>query len=134
MEVIDQFKRLSENEQGKVVEFIRKDSSSKVRYADDEAAKAAAEAVFDEHPELFRKLAQWAIRLHWGIESMHWILDMTFREDESRTRIGHAAKTLSMARKFALNLLRKTPGKESIKGKQQIAGWNQEYLLKILQV
>lgn len=58
MEVIDQFKRLPENEQGKVVEFIRKDSSSKVRYADDEAAQAAAEAVFDEHPELFRKLAQ----------------------------------------------------------------------------
>jgi hypothetical protein len=58
MEVIDQFKRLPENEQGKVVEFIRKDSSSKVRYADDEAAQAAAEAVFNEHPELFRKLAQ----------------------------------------------------------------------------
>jgi len=58
MEVIDQFKRLPEDEQGKVVEFIRKDSSAKVRYADDEAAQAAAEAVFGEHPELFRKLAQ----------------------------------------------------------------------------
>jgi hypothetical protein len=58
MEVIDQFKRLPEDEQGKVVEFIRKDSSAKVRYADDEAAKAAAEAVFGEHPELFRKLSQ----------------------------------------------------------------------------
>jgi len=49
---------IPEDEQGKVVEFIRKDSSAKVRYADDEAAKAAAEAVFGEHPELFRKLAQ----------------------------------------------------------------------------
>ena len=58
MEFIDQFKRLPENEQGKVVEFIRKDRSAKVRYADDESAKEAAEAVFDEHPELFRKLAQ----------------------------------------------------------------------------
>lgn len=58
MEVIDYFKRLPEDEQGKVVEFIRKDSSTKVRYADDEAAKAAGEAVFGEHPELFRKLAQ----------------------------------------------------------------------------
>ena len=74
-----------------------------------------------------------AIRSHWGVESMHWILDMTFREDESRARLGHAAKTLSMARKFALNLLRKAPGKDSIKGKQQTAGWNQKYLLKILQ-
>ena len=58
MEVIDHFKRLPEEEQGKVVEFIRKDSSAKMRYADDEAAKAAGEAVFNEHPELFRKLAQ----------------------------------------------------------------------------
>ncbi|MCH2156380.1 MAG: hypothetical protein MK080_10300 [Opitutales bacterium] len=58
MEVIDYFKRLPEDEQGKVVEFIRKDSSTKVRYADDDAAKAAGEAVFGEHPELFRKLAQ----------------------------------------------------------------------------
>jgi hypothetical protein len=72
MEVINQFKRLPENEQGKVVEFIRKDNSSKVCYADDEAAQATAEAaqataeaaqataeaVFNEHPELFRKLAQ----------------------------------------------------------------------------
>ena len=74
-----------------------------------------------------------AIRSHWGIESMHWTLDMTFREDESRVRLGHAAKTLSIARKFALNLLRKAPGKDSIKGKQQTAGWNQEYLMKILQ-
>jgi len=74
-----------------------------------------------------------AIRSHWGVESMHWILDMTFREDESRVRIGHAAKTLSIARKFALNLLRRAPGKDSIKGKQQIAGWNQDYLLNILQ-
>ncbi|MBT63107.1 MAG: ISAs1 family transposase, partial [Puniceicoccaceae bacterium] len=74
-----------------------------------------------------------AIRSHWGIESMHWTLDMTFREDESRVRLGHAAKTLSIARKFALNLLRKAPGKDSIKGKQQTAGWNQEYLMEILQ-
>jgi hypothetical protein len=58
MEVIDQFKRLPDNEQGKVVEFIRKDISAKVRYAEDDAAKAAGEAVFNEHPELFRKLAQ----------------------------------------------------------------------------
>lgn len=58
MEVIDQFKRLPENEQGKVVEFIRKDSSSKVLYTNDKAAQAAAEAVFEEHPDLFRKLAE----------------------------------------------------------------------------
>jgi len=58
MEVIDQFKCLPEDEQGKVVEFIRKDSSAKARYADDAAAQAAAEAAISEHPELFRKLAE----------------------------------------------------------------------------
>lgn len=58
MEVIDQFKRLSREEQSKVVEFIQKDCSAKVRYAGDEAAMTAAKAVFGEHPELFRKLAQ----------------------------------------------------------------------------
>ena len=58
MEVIEQFKRLPQDEQGKVVEFIQQDVSAKVRYADDEAAMAAAKAVFGEHPELFRKLAQ----------------------------------------------------------------------------
>ena len=58
MEVIDQFKRLPQEEQGKVVEFIQQDRSAKVRYADDEAAMTAAKAVFGEHPELFRKLAQ----------------------------------------------------------------------------
>jgi hypothetical protein len=58
LEVIEQFKRLPQNEQGKVVEFIQQDVSAKVRHADDEAAMAAARAVFGEHPELFRKLAQ----------------------------------------------------------------------------
>ena len=58
MEVINQFKRLPREEQGKVVEFIQQDRSAKVRYADDKAAMTAARAVFDEHPELFRKLAQ----------------------------------------------------------------------------
>ncbi|MBC2595406.1 hypothetical protein H5P28_14150 [Ruficoccus amylovorans] len=58
LEVIEQFKRLPQQEQGKVVEFIQQDVSAKVRHADDKAAMAAARAVFDEHPELFRKLAQ----------------------------------------------------------------------------
>ena len=50
LEIIEEIKRLPEDERGKVVEFMRKDRSSKVRYADDEAARAAAEAVFDEPP------------------------------------------------------------------------------------
>ena len=49
-----------------------------------------------------------AVRRHWGIEnSLHWVLDMAFREDESRIRIGHAAHNLSILRRMALNLLRR---------------------------
>ncbi|MDP0495409.1 MAG: hypothetical protein Q7Q73_04295 [Verrucomicrobiota bacterium JB024] len=58
VEVIEQYKRLPRQEQGKVAEFIRQGLSDKVSYADDKRAQAAAETVFDEHPELFRKLAQ----------------------------------------------------------------------------
>jgi len=58
VELIEQFKRLPQSEQGKVVEFIQRDASAKVRYADDKTALAAAKEVFEEHPELFRKLAQ----------------------------------------------------------------------------
>lgn len=58
VELIEEFNRLPQEEKGKVVEFIRQDMAGTVRYADDEAAKAAAESVFSEHPDLFRKLAQ----------------------------------------------------------------------------
>jgi hypothetical protein len=57
-EIIEEIKRLPEAEKGKVVEYIRQDSANQVRYASDNAAEAASEEVFAEHPELFRKLAQ----------------------------------------------------------------------------
>jgi predicted transposase YbfD/YdcC len=47
-----------------------------------------------------------AARAHWGVEAMHWVLDVTFREDDCRVRKGHAARNLSAIRKFALSALR----------------------------
>ena len=75
-----------------------------------------------------------AVRSHWGIEnSLHWILDMAFREAESRIRTGHAAHNLSILRRMALNLLRReTPTKGGIAAKRKQAGWNDGYLLKVL--
>ncbi|MCE2468506.1 MAG: ISAs1 family transposase [Caldilineaceae bacterium] len=68
-----------------------------------------------------------AVRSHWGIEnSLHWVLDMALREDESRIRTGHAAHNLSLLRRLALNLLRR----DAARRKQ--AGWNDAYLLKVL--
>ena len=58
-----------------------------------------------------------AVRGHWGIESMHWVLDVNFREDDSRTREGTLGNNLSWLRRFAISLLKQHPQKESIIGK-----------------
>jgi len=58
------------------------------------------------------------IRAHWGVENnLHWVLDVTFREDEQRKRAKHAAKNFAIVRKIALNLLKKDTGKESLRTK-----------------
>ena len=79
-----------------------------------------------------KRFAQ-AVRGHWGIEnSLHWVLDVTFDEDQSRTRERRMADNLSWLRRFAINLLKHHPSKHSIKGKSQIAGWNNEFLMEVL--
>ncbi len=74
------------------------------------------------------------VRSHWGIENkLHWSLDVSFREDESRIRIGHAAENISRIRRLALNLLRQDKStKVGIKAKRLKACLEQDYLLKIL--
>jgi predicted transposase YbfD/YdcC len=75
-----------------------------------------------------------AVRGHWGIENqLHWVLDIAFREDESRVRTGHAADNFAVLRHLALNLLRQeTSAKCGTKAKRLKAGWDDAYLLKIL--
>jgi predicted transposase YbfD/YdcC len=73
-----------------------------------------------------------AVRGHWGIESMHWILDVNFREDDSRTRERTLGNNLSWLRRFAITRLKHHPMKESIRGKMQIAGWNADFLAEVL--
>jgi predicted transposase YbfD/YdcC len=74
-----------------------------------------------------------AVRGHWAIEnSLHWVLDVTFDEDHSRTRKRRIADNLSWLRRFAISLLKRHPSKNSIKGKSRIAGWNNEFLMQVL--
>jgi Transposase len=74
------------------------------------------------------------IRGHWGIENgLHWCLDVSFREDDSRTRAGHAGANLGLLRRVAVSLLKRTKTKGSIKTRRMKAGWDDDYLLQVLQ-
>lgn len=80
------------------------------------------------------KEIHYAARNHWGIEnSLHWVLDVAFREDECRVRKGHGAENLARLRHIAMNLLKQDKtAKVGIKNKRLKAGWDHDYLLRLL--
>jgi len=72
------------------------------------------------------------VRGHWGIEnSLHWCLDVTFREDDSRLRDRHAADNVAWLKRFAISLLKQQTDKETIAMRRRMAGWNTEYLAQV---
>jgi len=75
-----------------------------------------------------------AIRSHWTVENaLHWVLDVTFREDDSRVRDRTAARNLALLRKIALNIVgQDKTTKASLRGKRKKAAWNDAYMLKLL--
>ena len=75
-----------------------------------------------------------AIRLHWGIENqLHWVLDVTFKEDESRIRQGHGPENLTLLRRLAISVLnQETSSKRSIRQKAKLASMNPDYMMKVL--
>jgi predicted transposase YbfD/YdcC len=74
-----------------------------------------------------------AVRGHWGIEnSLHWVLDVTFREDDSRLRAGYGAENFAVIRHIALNLLKREPSKGSLKRKRYKAALNNEFRSNVL--
>jgi len=74
------------------------------------------------------------IRGHWSIEnSLHWVLDIAFREDDSRIRKDNGPENVATLRHIALNLLKQDKSiKVGIKSKRKNAGWSESYLLKVL--
>jgi predicted transposase YbfD/YdcC len=82
------------------------------------------------HIETFAR----AVRSHWGVENkVHWVMDVCFREDQSRARAGYAAENLATLRRLALNMLkRENTKKRGIRGKQLNASWDHAYLLRLL--
>ena len=75
-----------------------------------------------------------AVRAHWQVEnSLHWVLDMAFREDECRVRKDHAPQNFALVRQVALNLLkRETSLTVGMSAKRKRAGWDEDYLIKVL--
>jgi predicted transposase YbfD/YdcC len=74
-----------------------------------------------------------AVRGHWGIENqLHWVLDVTFADDQSRLRKGFGARNMAVVRHFALNLVRAAKDGKSIKLRRKMAGWTPAYLDRIL--
>jgi predicted transposase YbfD/YdcC len=76
------------------------------------------------------------VRQHWGVENkLHWSLDMTFREDDSRVRSGHAPENLALMRKMALNLLRQNKSRKgSVKTKRLLCATDPDFLLDMLNI
>ena len=84
--------------------------------------------------KLSAKQALHAVRSHWSIEnSLHWVLDVAFREDDCRVRAGNAAANLSAVRQLALGLLKqRTETKIGIKNRRNLAAWDHDFLLRAL--
>ena len=74
-----------------------------------------------------------AIRGHWEVENKaHWVLDVTYKEDDSRIRRENAAENIAVARRFALNLARLHPKKDSMRGKLKQAMWSDDFRHQII--
>jgi predicted transposase YbfD/YdcC len=73
-----------------------------------------------------------AVRSHWAIESMHWVLDVTFREDDSRTRERTLGNNLSWLRRVAVTLLKRHPAKDSLRGKMLRCAYSTDFLTEVL--
>ena len=127
-----QFIENKDNKWNGLKQIIKIESIREFKNSDKKQEKAtryyitSLEAVAEKHQEY--------IRSHWGVENkLHWTLDVAFSEDASRKRNKNAAQNYSILLKIALNLLKNEKSeKQGVAGKRLKAGWNNDYLLKVL--
>ena len=72
------------------------------------------------------------IRAHWTVESMPWVMDMVCRDDECRVRTEHAPANFTTIKHMAHNLMRKAPGKDSLRVRRKVAAWDDEFLASLI--
>jgi predicted transposase YbfD/YdcC len=107
---------------GQVISYVKRDGRNtfQVRYY-----------LSSLEPDAQRLAA--AVRGHWGIEnSLHWVLDVTFDEDQSRIRRDHGPANFALLRRIAVNVVRQDTSKGSVRKKRKRAAWNDDALLNIL--
>jgi predicted transposase YbfD/YdcC len=74
-----------------------------------------------------------AIRGHWMVENgLHWVMDMNFRDDQCRIRTDHAPANFTTIKHMALNLIRRAPGKDSLRLRRKVAAWDDEFLASLI--
>lgn len=116
--------------------FIQKTDSEGKQYYErnHESFKEAENTIYYvSSAKLTPKEALSLVRTHWGIENqLHWTLDVAFREDECRVKAKKVANALSIARKIALNLIRSSKTKGSIRQRIKMAAWNTNFLEEII--
>ena len=115
-------------------QIIKIESIREFKNSDREVEKATRYYISSLHDSSVNY--QHNIRSHWGVENkLHWTLDVAFSEDASRKRNKNAAQNYSILLKIALNLLKNEKSeKQGIAGKRLKAGWNERYLLKVLNI
>jgi predicted transposase YbfD/YdcC len=73
------------------------------------------------------------VRSHWAVEnSLHWVIDMIFRDDECRVRTDHAPANFTTIKHMALNLLRNAPSKDSLRLRRKVAAWDDDFLASLI--
>jgi predicted transposase YbfD/YdcC len=133
--VITDFKFIeSQNDWKNLASIIRIESIREFKNSDKKTEKATR--YYISNLEDSARVFQTSIRSHWAVENkLHWTLDVSFGEDSSRKRKGNAAQNYSVLLKIALNLLKnEKTEKQGVKGKRLKAGWDNQYLLKVLKI